>query len=139
MENFYFSLAIFYSYWELVPDLEVAKQKIKELEQQLEEACKKLEEREGAHKQMYLQMYNQGHEAAKLEHEKQANVLPIIYYCNRLIETVSDRKYTLLRCFLFCFVLRRFATSNHVRRLIITEVLRCRYLTRRLIFVLFAL
>ncbi|KAK5641765.1 hypothetical protein RI129_010312 [Pyrocoelia pectoralis] len=58
-------------YWELVPDLDSAKQHIKELEQQLEDACKKLEEEERKHKESYLQMYNKGQEAAKLEHDRQ--------------------------------------------------------------------
>lgn len=58
-------------YWELVPDLEAAKERIKELEQQLEEACQKLQQQEEKQKQMYLQMFNQGQEAARLEQEKQ--------------------------------------------------------------------
>ncbi|KAF5270687.1 hypothetical protein FQA39_LY01425 [Lamprigera yunnana] len=58
-------------YWELVPDLDSAKERIKELEEQLEEACKKLEEEENKHKENYLKMYNQGIEAAKLEHDRQ--------------------------------------------------------------------
>lgn len=58
-------------YWELVPDLETAKERIRELEQQLEEACRKLEQQEEKQNQMYLQMFSQGQEAARLEHEKQ--------------------------------------------------------------------
>lgn len=58
-------------YWELVPDLEAAKEKIKELEQQLEDASEKLQQQEEKQKQMYLQMFNQGQEAARLEQEKQ--------------------------------------------------------------------
>lgn len=54
----------------MVPDLEAAKERIKELEQQLEDACKKLEQQEDKQKQTYLQMYNQGLAAAKLEQEK---------------------------------------------------------------------
>lgn len=60
-------------YWELVPDLESARERIKELEQQLEEACKKLEEQESKQKETYLKMYNQGHEAAKLEFDQQVS------------------------------------------------------------------
>lgn len=59
-----------FRYWQLVPDLEAAKERIKELEQQLEDACKKLEQQEDKQKQTYLQMYNQGLAAAKLEQEK---------------------------------------------------------------------
>uniref|UniRef100_A0A1Y1NAG1 GRIP domain-containing protein n=2 Tax=Photinus pyralis TaxID=7054 RepID=A0A1Y1NAG1_PHOPY len=61
-------------YWELVPDLDSAKQHIKELEQQLEDACKKLEEEEKKHKESYLQMYNKGQEAAKFEHVRQISM-----------------------------------------------------------------
>lgn len=57
-------------YWELVPDLEAARERIKELEGKLDEACRKLEEQSDKHKQMYLEMYKQGQEAARLEHEK---------------------------------------------------------------------
>lgn len=58
-------------YWQLVPDLETAKERIRELEAQLEEASQKLQQQEEKQKQMYLQMFNQGQEAARLEHEKQ--------------------------------------------------------------------
>ncbi|XP_049826578.1 protein quick-to-court isoform X2 [Aethina tumida] len=56
-------------YWELVPELDTARDRIKELEVQLEEASKKLQEQEDKQKQSYLQMYNKGQEAARLEHE----------------------------------------------------------------------
>lgn len=54
-----------------MPDLDNAKERIKELEVQLEEALKKLEEQEEKHKQIYLQMYAQGQQAAKMEREQQ--------------------------------------------------------------------
>lgn len=72
--NSLISLGKFYNlfrYWELVPDLDVARDRIKDLEHQLEEASRKLEEQEDKHKQLYLQMYSQGQEAARLEHENQ--------------------------------------------------------------------
>ncbi|RZC38071.1 myosin heavy chain, clone 203 [Asbolus verrucosus] len=56
-------------YWELVPELDLAKEKIKELESQLEEACQKLAQQEEKQKKTYLEMYNQGQEAARLERE----------------------------------------------------------------------
>ncbi|CAH0564642.1 unnamed protein product [Brassicogethes aeneus] len=56
-------------YWELVPELETARDRIKELELQLEEASTKLQEQEDKQKENYLQMYNKGQEAAKLENE----------------------------------------------------------------------
>ncbi|XP_050302282.1 protein quick-to-court isoform X2 [Anthonomus grandis grandis] len=56
-------------YWELVPELDAAKERIKELELQLEEASRKLEEQEDKAKQTYLQMYSQGQAAARLEQE----------------------------------------------------------------------
>ncbi|XP_017786516.1 PREDICTED: myosin-11 isoform X2 [Nicrophorus vespilloides] len=58
-------------YWDLVPDLDNAKDRIKELESQLEDALRKLEEQDDKHKQVYLQMYAQGQEAAKVEREQQ--------------------------------------------------------------------
>lgn len=61
-------------YWQLVPDLDAARERIKELETQLEEACQKLEQQEDKQKQTYLQMYTQGQAAAKLEQEKKVNV-----------------------------------------------------------------
>lgn len=54
-----------------MPDLDAARERIKELELKLEEASRKLQERDDKQKQMYLQMYSQGQEAARLEHEKQ--------------------------------------------------------------------
>ncbi|XP_063916354.1 protein quick-to-court isoform X2 [Zophobas morio] len=56
-------------YWELVPELDVAKDKIKELENQLEDACHKLSQQEDKQKQTYLEMYNKGQEAERLERE----------------------------------------------------------------------
>lgn len=54
-----------------MPDLESAKDRIKELENQLEDASRKLEEQEDKQKQIYLKMYCKGQEAARLEHETQ--------------------------------------------------------------------
>jgi chromosome segregation ATPase len=56
-------------YWELVPELDLAKEKIKELESQLEDACHKLTQQEEKQKKTYLEMYNQGQEAGRLERE----------------------------------------------------------------------
>lgn len=61
-------------YWELVPELDLAKEKIKELESQLDEACQKLDQQEEKHKKTYLEMYNQGHEAARLERENMVSL-----------------------------------------------------------------
>lgn len=69
-------------YWELVPDLEAAKERIKELEQQLEEASEKLQQQEEKQKQMYLQMFNQGQEAARLEQEKQVRYYQLTLTAN---------------------------------------------------------
>lgn len=54
-----------------MPDLEAAKERIKELENQLEDACRKLEEQEDEQKQKYLRTYAQGQEDAKLGNERQ--------------------------------------------------------------------
>lgn len=56
-------------YWQLVPEHEAAKEKIRDLEKQLEDTCKKLEQQEEEHKTTNLEMYKQGQEAAKLEQE----------------------------------------------------------------------
>lgn len=56
-------------YWQLVPELEAAKDRIKELEAHLEEASTKLQEQEINQRDNYLKMYNQGHQAAKMEEE----------------------------------------------------------------------
>ncbi|XP_071051786.1 protein quick-to-court isoform X2 [Onthophagus taurus] len=56
-------------YWQLVPELDCAREKIKELEKELDEACKNLEDTEEKNKKMYLQMYKKGEEAAKIEQE----------------------------------------------------------------------
>lgn len=56
-------------YWQLVPELETARERIKDLEQRLEEASKNLEEQETKAKDTYKKMYEQGKEAAKMEQE----------------------------------------------------------------------
>lgn len=58
-----------YRYWELVPEQDAAKERIKELEVQLEKASRKLQEQEDKSKQTYLEMYSQGQAAARLEQE----------------------------------------------------------------------
>lgn len=52
---------------ELLPNYEQAKEKIIILEKQLEEATRQLQDEESRHRSVYLQMYNKGMEAAKLE------------------------------------------------------------------------
>ncbi|KAI4457056.1 grip domain [Holotrichia oblita] len=64
-------------YWQLVPELECARERITELEKQLDDACKKLQEQDEKHKQTYLQMYHQGQEAAKIEQEQRVMDLAI--------------------------------------------------------------
>lgn len=56
-------------YWQLVPELETARDRIKDLEQRLEEASKNLDEQEAKSRETYKQMYEQGKEAAKMEQE----------------------------------------------------------------------
>lgn len=63
----------------MVPELETAKERIKELEQQLEEASKKLEEQEEKATDTYAKMYTQGQEAAKLERENVVSCKLAIY------------------------------------------------------------
>lgn len=54
-----------------MPDLDTAKERIKELEQQLDEAIKKLEEQEEKQKQSYLQMFNLTHKQEEKLSESQ--------------------------------------------------------------------
>lgn len=72
-----------------MPDLDVARERIKDLELQLDEASRKLEEQEDKQKQLYLQMYSQGQEAARLEHEKQVRVDDGNYYYNHCSNSCS--------------------------------------------------
>ncbi|XP_065161959.1 protein quick-to-court isoform X2 [Atheta coriaria] len=65
-------------YWEIVPEFENAKERIHELEVQLEEALKKLEEQEEKHKKSYLQVYAQGKEAERLDHENKVMDLAVV-------------------------------------------------------------
>ncbi|XP_063829587.1 protein quick-to-court-like isoform X1 [Ostrinia nubilalis] len=63
-------------YCELLPNYEQAKERIHVLERQLEEASKQLQDEDGRHRSMYLQMYNKGVEAAKFELEKDTEAGP---------------------------------------------------------------
>lgn len=67
-------------YCELLPNYEQAKERIHMLEKQLEEASKQLQDEEGRHRAMYLQMYNKGVEAARFEFGK---VFETIYLLNK--------------------------------------------------------
>lgn len=60
---------LFCRYWQLVPESDSARERIKDLEQRLEEASKNLEEQESKARETYKQMYEQGKEAAKLERD----------------------------------------------------------------------
>lgn len=57
-------------YCELLPNYEQAKERIHSLEKQLEEASRQLQDEEGKHRAIYLQMYNKGVEAARFEFDK---------------------------------------------------------------------
>lgn len=50
-----------FRYWELLPDLDSAKERIKELEKQLDELAKNLEEKES-----YFKLYSEGGQAVGL-------------------------------------------------------------------------
>ncbi|XP_072945221.1 protein quick-to-court-like isoform X2 [Epargyreus clarus] len=63
-------------YCELLPNYEQAKERIHMLEKQLEEASKQLQDEEGRHRAMYLQMYNKGVEAARFELGKEGDIDP---------------------------------------------------------------
>lgn len=55
-------------YSDLLPDYEVAKERIRELERQLEALQLKLEEQEDKSNKMYLHMYSKGQEAERMQH-----------------------------------------------------------------------
>lgn len=55
-------------YSDLVPDYEQAKEKIRELERQLEALQHKLEDQEDKSNKMYLHMYTKGQEAERIQH-----------------------------------------------------------------------
>lgn len=57
-------------YCELLPNYEQAKEKILQLEKQLEELSRQLKDNDTRHGDVYLQMYNKGIEAGRLEVEK---------------------------------------------------------------------
>ncbi|XP_017043840.1 uncharacterized protein LOC108089886 isoform X3 [Drosophila ficusphila] len=59
-------------YSDMVPDYEQAKQRIRELEKQLEDLQRKLIEHEEKQNKMYLHMYQQGQEAERLSRADQA-------------------------------------------------------------------
>ncbi|KAL3272764.1 hypothetical protein HHI36_014225 [Cryptolaemus montrouzieri] len=53
-------------YWQIVPELEAARDRIKDLERQLEDSCKKLEDLEEKHKETHLEITRHGQETSKL-------------------------------------------------------------------------
>ncbi|XP_033166600.1 uncharacterized protein LOC117145153 isoform X3 [Drosophila mauritiana] len=59
-------------YSDMVPDYEQAKQRIRELEKQLEDLQRKLVEHEEKQNKMYLHMYQQGQEAERISRADQA-------------------------------------------------------------------
>ncbi|KAH8287925.1 hypothetical protein KR018_007300, partial [Drosophila ironensis] len=59
-------------YSDMVPDYEQAKQRIRELEKQLEDLQRKLMEHEDKQNKMYLHMYQQGQEAERITRADQA-------------------------------------------------------------------
>ncbi|XP_043864997.1 early endosome antigen 1 isoform X6 [Drosophila mojavensis] len=59
-------------YSDIVPDYEHAKQRIRELEKQLEDLQRKLVEHEEKQNKMYLHMYQQGQEAERISRADQA-------------------------------------------------------------------
>jgi len=58
----------------MVPDYEQAKQRIRELEKQLEDLQRKLIEHEEKQNKMYLHMYQQGQEAERISRADQVGI-----------------------------------------------------------------
>lgn len=61
-------------YADIVPDYEQAKERIRELEKQLEDLNQKLAEHEEKQKQMYLHMYQKGQEAERIARANQVSI-----------------------------------------------------------------
>lgn len=78
-----------FRYWQLVPELEQAKERIKELEQRLEEASKNLEEQESKARETYKQMYEQGKEAAKFEQENVVSYIYMLFSIDQILDITS--------------------------------------------------
>lgn len=62
-------------YADIVPDYEHAKERIRELEKQLEELQRRLAEHEEKQKQMYLHMYQKGQEAERIARADQVRTI----------------------------------------------------------------
>lgn len=58
-----------------MPNYDQARDKITELEKQLDDVNKQLQDQEEKNKQLYLQMYNKGMEAARLEQREQVRCI----------------------------------------------------------------
>lgn len=82
-------LILTFRYWQLVPELETAKERIKELEQRLEEASKNLEEQEAKARVTYKTMYEQGKEAAKFEQENVVSTIYILSFIDKILDITS--------------------------------------------------
>lgn len=61
-------------YADMVPDYEQAKERIRELERQLEDLQQKLQEQEDKQNKMYLHMFAKGQEAERIQHADKVNV-----------------------------------------------------------------
>lgn len=60
-------------YADMVPDYEQAKERIRELERQLEDLQQKLQEQEDKQNKMYLHMFSKGQEAERIQHADKVN------------------------------------------------------------------
>lgn len=60
-------------YADMVPDYEQAKERIRELERQLEDLQQKLQEQEDTQNKMYLHMFAKGQEAERIHHADKVN------------------------------------------------------------------
>lgn len=68
-------------YADMVPDYEQAKERIRELERQLEDLQQKLQEQEDKQNKMYLHMFAKGQEAERIQHADK-----VIVYATRWID-----------------------------------------------------
>lgn len=67
-------------YADLVPDYEQAKERIRELEKQLEDLQQKLQEQEDKQNKMYLHMFAKGQEAERIDHADKVFIQKQIYF-----------------------------------------------------------
>lgn len=103
-------------YADLVPDYEQAKERIRELEKQLEDLQQKLQEQEDKQNKMYLHMFAKGQEAERINHaDKVHNLLS-----TRRVALLKGRPLLLN---FFYFQVMEIAQSSSANRVSVPELM----------------